>query len=985
MSNRTQQSSGQKTGSFSMVFLLLLASLTGLISLPATAAEESGDLGIMASLSPLDDSWASSWDPLSFEATISNQGLGTSSNRAMKWFVCEGDMTGPVCKSNADASGSFSLSSIFPGLTTNVTADADWNPSGDQGTFTIVYAFEVNDQDASDDMLTLTVNLTRSYVDLEVDTTYNPLEDLEATATYDGAVVLNTGTDYVLNAKGLVNACGTCNFEANLGWQLWTIDASPTMISDAYTTFTNLPSWGGQSPFTRSLPQMNNSAEGEFTLKWGLFSSTGTPYGDLDESNDITSVSVVFDDTIDLQATSMVPSHDPTSMTYYYGTSMVTSIVSNIGNKSVDMVSVAFQVYDPIGEVEYETSCMLYAFHPGETRTCFFNVTTVGADRTLTIQVPANHDEGDETKYSNNALSEVADLVAGGINANIDQASATGIYTTGENILMSARNSATAAGPLNYSWWVSGIINLGYGAALNVSGGTLGLGDHTVTLRVTDVFGELESVHKEITVYEYISLDNGELFSGQAVARTSAYLRFESSLPVLGTSYGIGEGKEPLLLLSFEILSTIDDSPEVGMDWMDIQLNLTALLPENIPLESVGVRYLPTLDDYIWDYLGDSTTNEDGTIDVTLTTNGVILIIGESPAANLSTGHLTSTQIEGGQLHLNWTASGDATNPYIGGWNIYKLLIVQQAGTLFPNPSNGVNTFIWKELTGDSLVASIDASSNNWTDPVPLATGDCASYAIMPANREGAPDFEHINVSLDENGQASAFCGDAIPPVSSISNFQHSSTFTNDTECYKIVNDWNMCYELNLTWTWPENEANGELFWNLYMIEQEPNGIDVRFLTPILENIASTPGEMGYYNQSGVEDSSLRPLRTYYFILAPVDAVGNEETTTAYPSPNVERVYIQDEWWDFYQHLIPEPEPEPEPPLGVPWLGTLTDYMQEDEFKTTGLASLIVLVLSIISLPILLQKRKRLKRVISARKRRAGGATAADEFDDFFD
>ena len=610
-----------------MVFLLLLASLTGLVSLPATAAEESGDLGIIASLSPLDGSWGSSWDPLSFEATISNEGLGTSSNRVMKWFICDGEMDGPSCKSNPEATGSFSLSNIFPGVTIDVTADTDWNPSGDQGLFTVVYAFQLNDQDASDDMLTFTINLTRSYVDLGVDTTYNPLEDLDATATYNGAIVLNTDVDYVLKAKGQVNACGTCNFEANLGWQLWTVDAFPTMVDEAYTNVTNLPSWGGQSPFTRELPPMNNSAEGEFTLKWGLFNSTGTPYGDLDESNDLTSTGVVFDDTIDLQATSMTPSHDATSMIYFYGDTMVTSTVSNIGNKSVDMVSVAFQVYDSIGEVEYEASCALYAFHPGEIRTCFFNVTTVGADRTLTIQVPANHDEGDETKYSNNALSEVTDLVAGDINANIDQASATGVYTTGENIQMSARNSATAAGPLNYSWWVSGIINLGYGPSLNVSGGNLGLGDHTVTLRVTDVFGELESVHKEITVYEYISLDNGDLFSGQAVARTSAYLRYESSLPVLGTSYGIGEGKEPLLLLSFEILSTIDDSPEVGMDWMDIQLNLSALLPESIPLESVDVRYLPTMEDYIWTYLGSSTSNEGATIDVTLSSNGVILII----------------------------------------------------------------------------------------------------------------------------------------------------------------------------------------------------------------------------------------------------------------------------------------------------------------------------------------------------------------------
>ena len=143
------------------------------------------------------------------------------------------------------------------------------------------------------------------------------------------------------------------------------------------------------------------------------------------------------------------------------------------------------------------------------------------------------------------------------------------------------------------------------------------------------------------------------------------------------------------------------------MDWMDIQLNMTELLPENIPQETVDVRYLPTMDDFIWSYLDDYTANEDGTFDVRLITNGVILIIGDSPAVNLSAGPISSTQLEGGQLQLNWTASGDETNPYVGGWNIYKLLVVQQAGTLFPDPSNGFNEFIWKELTAESLVASI--------------------------------------------------------------------------------------------------------------------------------------------------------------------------------------------------------------------------------------------------------------------------------------
>ena len=96
-------------------------------------------------------------------------------------------------------------------------------------------------------------------------------------------------------------------------------------------------------------------------------------------------------------------------------------------------------------------------------------------------------------------------------------------------------------------------------------------------------------------------------------------------------------------------------------------------------------------------------------------------------------------------------------------------------------------------------------------------------------------------------------------------------------------------------------------------------------------------------------------------------------------------IVIDDQWWDYNQHLIPIPPPEPEPPLGVEWLGTLTDYMEVNEFQTTGIIALITLVISMIALPILLKKRKRLSRVMNARKRRQDALGTADEFEDFFD
>jgi hypothetical protein len=101
-----------------------------------------------------------------------------------------------------------------------------------------------------------------------------------------------------------------------------------------------------------------------------------------------------------------------------------------------------------------------------------------------------------------------------------------------------------------------------------------------------------------------------------------------------------------------------------------------------------------------------------------------------------------------------------------------------------------------------------------------------------------------------------------------------------------------------------------------------------------------------------------------------------------YPSPNIERVYIDDDWWTYNQHHIPaEPEP-PEPPLGIPWLQKLNDATQVSEFQVSGTVLLAVLVMNFILLPLILRKRKRLKRVLEARKR---NTTDTTEFDDFFE
>ena len=983
MSRYAPRDSRRKCGSISLVFLLLIASFTGLLTLPSVAAVEPGDLSLKASNSPLEDAWLSSWDPISFNLTIENEGLQSISNRVLWWYACEGVIDTAVCKSNFDERGSFSLPIIYPGTITDFTSSTSWNPSGDEGTFTIVYAFDLQDQDPSDDTLTFQVNLTRSFVDLAVDSAYDPTSTLSNLAVYGGKSILNTNIDYDMQIVGSVTACGTCNFVAELGWQLWN-EGETMLLAESYTNVSNLPSWGGFSSFSRAMPAFSHSSQGTFTLLWGMFSSTGTPYSDLNAQNDLSQITVIFDDTIDLQATSMAPGHDSSSSDYYFGENMVHSTISNKGNLTIANVIISFQVYDPIGDVEDETQCVLSDFKPGDSEVCMFNLTIVGAGRTLTISVPVTFAEGSDAKMGDNSLSEQTDVIAGDINAVIIQSNPLGTYTTGEYIEMVARTGTTAAAPLNYSWWVSGIINLGYGQLLNISGTVLGLGDHTITLRVTDNFGVLESVHKEITLYHYVDLDNEPYFTGQAVTRSLSYLNYQSILPVLGTQYGIGEGREPLLLLSFEVLSSEDDSSNTGMDHMDIHLNTSALLPSNIPLETVEIRYLPSLEDNIWTTFNEYTKNLDHSFDVTLYQNGVILIIGNSPPANISMGEIEFEQLQGGSIELQWNPTGDTENQYIGSWMIYKLTIQNNAGTIFPSPYPDFNEIIWETLTINTLVASLDTSINSWIDPTPLETNTCASYAIMPANREGTPDFLHIEISRDDFGQPVAFCGDAIPPEKAVSNLQHSVTFTNDSECYKIENDWSMCYDLNMSWVWPEQETSGNVTWNLYQTDQQPDGIDLSFLTPVESGLTGAEGETGYYNQSGIEDDNIRPWRTLYYVLAPVDSVGNQLLEVDYPV-NTIRIVIQDQWWDYNQHLIPTPPPEPEPPLGVEWLGTLTDYMEVDEFQTTGIIALLTLVISMISLPILIKKRKRLSRIMKARNRQSGARITADEFEDFFD
>ena len=111
-----------------------------------------------------------------------------------------------------------------------------------------------------------------------------------------------------------------------------------------------------------------------------------------------------------------------------------------------------------------------------------------------------------------------------------------------------------------------------------------------------------------------------------------------------------------------------------------------------------------------------------------------------------------------------------------------------------------------------SLSATLQGEESSWVDERELETGVCASYAIMPIDRAGKADFLKGKVT-QVDGIPGLTCGDSVDPTSEVSGLRASVTYNNDTACYELFKDWNRCYELSLSWTWPSNEPTGNITW----------------------------------------------------------------------------------------------------------------------------------------------------------------------------
>jgi len=985
MSERKQRNGWRQHKGVGLVTLLVLSTMASLAVAPTASAAVSGNLGIMDSASPLGDAYYQNTDLLTFSADVTNhRATASGASRTLTWYACEGDVDIPSCKSVHAATGTFTMPSIAAGATETITSANTWSPGGSaNGLFTVLYTFSNVDQDPSDDAYLFHINITNAFIEAIVQTNHNPLDHLPNLSVYDDEQVLNSNTDYVLKSKGQASVCSGCVLDAEFGWQLWTLDET-LLLSQNYriVTWSGPSAWGGFSPFNLDLPAFSHPDEGRFLLKYGLFNSTGNPTGDLNAFNDLTEFEIVLNDSIDLKIDDVYPSHDQQASVFYFGTERVVAEVSNNGNTTVSGATLNFEVYDEQYELEVADSCDLPTMHPGQSVSCSLNLTTTGNARLLRAQLPTIFSVGEDIRMGDNLYLVTADVEIGPINPNIQVNSQSKVYLSDDDVELVGRFSEVASQPLNYTWR-EGFYVWGYGQVLNQTGEDFGLGYHNISLQVQDPWGNTEYAYVEFDVLNALDISNEPFFTGRATTEAEATFEHSLLLPELGVSYSIGQGKSPLMLLDLNVEGV--NGADNGLRSIELDLNLSALLPESIDLSTVDVRYLPSTDTQLWSLIEGEDTyafNPTGDrISLSLTKDGVILLIGNLPPTDVHAVDFAWTQREGGQIHLGWEAQGDTTNPYVGGWNIYRISGIEGT-TVFPDPVTGVSENVWEELTADTLATTLAIDATEWLDPQPLETGICASYAIAPIDREGLPNYDMINITR-VNGQAGLLCGDAIAPSTSVEQFNHDWVFTNSSTCFDLRKDWSLCYEVTLTWVWPDHEAQGNLSWNLYRVENAPDNVNLRFIEPLVEGLSGVPGESATYTQRGLDNDGVRPYRTYYYILAPIDSVGNEQLIADYPSPNIERVHIDDDWWTYNQHVIP-PEPEPpEPPLGMPWLQKLNDATQVAEFQVAGVALLATILLNFILLPLILKKRKRLKRVMEARKRNMAAAT--DEFDDFFE
>ena len=956
--------SGARASAFFLALIMLLT--TFLTFVPTASAVVSGDLSIVEGIEPRSgatyDRDASSIYP---SVKVKNDLFNTHSPREIRWQICEGDHVAALaCPANS-ASGSTTTGMIY-GLQEEIVSFAHQNPFQPlmNGLHTVVFFFADVDNDPSDDKLAYTFDVA------------SPLRDLSLNEiNFDDTVIYNSNTSYPISGD-FYRLSWNSSVNATFGWELL---LNETVVSFGQET-SNPPAASDQH-WIKQFPDFLAPFPGIFTLRAGLFSSTG----DMNDWNNMLSITVNVSDSIDIWVETIEPARgygntievNGANLTLYpLGDVSVRVKLGNIGDLLVN-TSMMFSIFD-MNEtlIDGPHTCNKW-LAPGESEYCIFDMPVEGE---LVLRADLlSIEEGDDINPSDNWYEVNVSSRHMPSYPTISNPTEAERFDSDDSIWFMSQVSQYAALPMNYTWRLNFEESIGYGSSINT---TLPMGEWLVTLTTRDAQGNSENAYRTVIIQNRMSL-NFEPWSvgGEAVMGERVNFVFnEPGYPPEGFQYYDIQtaGLSPLrtIDIDFDPIETGVEDPEVV--FADIWINLTGIVPDSLPRESIVVYKLDSLElaqlhefDLPNEFEVHSANDTLRILDNEFS-NGLYMIAGNLELANVSVLNLTTVQLPRGALRLEWNPSGDLDNPYFGGWRIYRRLSYP-----FFWPYENVTQFA--SVLGTE-VANLDAYDSSWDDPSSLPDGICVSYLVMAVDRQGEPDHIH-GAAAGWNGQSVDWqCGDAVSPRTQILNFNHQVTFDNSSG--------QNLHHVNITWTWPEYGDEDNITWLLYRVELIPS--DMTWVEPLQVDLWGEPGTQGSFHE--VEQpfmNSIKKERTYYYIFVPVDDIGNVDFAPL--QANIEVVDVGNQFWDHNSYLIPEPPPEEPPPYGSEWLGELFDFWDLSAFRTSATVAFVILLLNLVMIPVVINQtrgvRRRVKREKSKQKKLRDSDLAedmADDLEDFF-
>ena len=955
---------------FLVLFVLFSSSFIGLIpTVSASAFDGSGDLSIKSFESPGDGITYDIDDIIQVSIIVENfDSVAMNQVRDIEWHICEGDQRLYNCDNlTSGVGGSGFVFGVSPSSEKIVTFNGiTYNPSSN-GTHTMVGKFTDPDQNTVNDILSTTFEIVDTLIEFRIDESYDVRPNFHNLSSYQNSIIYNTNENYSMTMKG--DALNWYSEKvATVGWRL--MDELGNIVKESVTNTTDFTNSTAYAPFEVDLPPLNSQLEGTYWMDYGLMDSS-QDYNDYDNFGQTI---VIFDDSVDISIISMNPKYDSESSDFHIGEESILVEYGNFGNHSVENVEIIFKQVDGDTVIDTPQSCSGTYLNPGDISNCTFDITTTGF-KSLNVTIDYNFTEGVDHKIENNYLQQQVNIITGEIEGGIISSPLTSMYTVEQLVTFYAVVNETTPLPITYKWvkndWVTSEANT---FAINTT--IEGVGNHSISLEIRDGLDRIQVVNISFQIFNFTRLDKAPYISGIAPTLREAAFDFQQSIVPKNMEYNSQEGITPLTMFKIELtpLNSMHETEETA--WIDANLNLDTLIPINADRNQLQLHRIDNFSDNTLKPLKNTdsfniTSNSNATL--YSLEDGYFVISSYLPSVVVSIPEINVVQGSGGSMSISWSPEGDIESDWFGGWKLYRRIDAPFPELTFSDSN------LWEQITDGKFVQNLTHNESIWHDSIRLSDDECVSYLIIAYDRQGIIDWTRGAVTKDVNNTVNLVCGDSQPPESEVIDFSSEVVYDDSDDCFERTGHWDHCYTVKLSWEWPEDSGEAQKY-NLYRTEIRPNdfGRNIAFATPTLTDIIPTPGEEETWEDTGNGTNGVRPERVYYYILAPIDEIGNLQQTTL--DNNWIEVKITDDFWDYHQDLIPEPEPEPEPPYGVEYLLVVEEYLEDQPFIITSIIGISIITLNFILLPLMIQRYRRVKKRISRMKPRY-----EDEDDDGLD